>query len=268
MLISVIIPVVQREMFFELMQSINRNTLRPNQIITVDNSQHGVAVPPIIGCKMDTIRNTPILDEEGNFHPGNGTNEAWKQGIATLIPESELVVFLNDDVYLNRLFFEKTYQAMAAYPKCGYLIPSPCADIAIVKGYQTRNEPNKIKKTKERHGWAFTLRRSFLDKCPPIPDGMTIWYGDNWFGDLCHHMGYQRLARWDNPVYHYDGTTSKQELQKYSQPVYSRKRRDEHDVFLRAMRALRKEREQATMEKELAELEQKRKKSKEVENTK
>ena len=258
MFIGVIIPVVQREMFNELMQSISLNTLRPNQIIIIDNSQYGVSQCLIPNCKIDIIRNKPKVDEDGNFIPGSGTNEAWKQGIAALMPNISLVTFLNDDVYLNKLFFEKTYQTFEQVPKCGYLIPSILQDIVQVKTYSARHEREKLHKTKERNGWAFTLRKTYLDACPPIPKEMTIWYGDNWYADLCPTFGYQRLIRWDNPVFHYGGTTSKREIDRASHPVMSRKRKNEHDVFLRNIRKFKSEKEEEELKNELGKLEEKK----------
>ena len=260
MKVGVIIPVVQREMYNQLMASISTNTLRPNHIVTIDNSEHGISQVCIPGIQQTVIRNKPQKDAEGNFMPGNGTNEAWKQGMEVLGQTVDIITFLNDDVILNPLFFEKTYHTMEDCPKCGFLVPSPNGDLELVKRYNRRNEPDKIHKTKERHGWAMTLRRSLLDKFPPIPNGMTIWYGDNWFADLTNMFGYYRLIRRDNPVFHYGGTSSKQEIERASQPVMSRKRRNEHDVFLRAIREYKQNKAEEELQNELKKLDARPKK--------
>ena len=78
MKIGVIIPAVQIDMYYALMDTISNNTVHPDYIVTIDNSNLGVKDITIPNVNHTLIRNAPKEHNKGNFVPGAGTNEAWK----------------------------------------------------------------------------------------------------------------------------------------------------------------------------------------------
>lgn len=197
MRIDVIVPVVNAGLYEKLMDSIAHNSVKPHNMIIINNSQSLIKDPKQFGI------NAKVFNMEQNI----GVNPAWNFGISQT-KKADIVSILNDDLELAPNFFERICYIMDEYPKCG--IVCPCTvnskDEVVPKVYQS------VIVALDREGWAFSIRRKMLDMIPPIPADIKIFYGDNWFWYWTLKLGYVWLKDYDTMVLHHVGVSVKKIL--------------------------------------------------------
>lgn len=202
MKISVIIPAVNEILVNELLFSIRLNTHIPDDILVINNTPTGrlkIIVP-------DLPLTTYI---SGNFL---GTNECWRRGIAILPKNTDIVCILNDDLYLNPLFFKKLVSAVEITDdSCSVLIP---VNKSFPKLKKVSIYSNPLRCVLKRSGYAMCIKKPFLDKAPTIPKDLKTFYGDDWYFQVSKTLGLHWVEMIDNPVFHYVGFTTKQYLRK------------------------------------------------------
>lgn len=244
MKIGIIIPVVQTEMSLKLLDQLNSGTKKPDKIILIDVSKHGLT-PDIIErhyiLDYEYIRFTPDTQLQ-YYKPYLGTNEAWTMGYNMLkqyIPYWGCVGFLNDDIEVNPYFIQSISLAYNTHKNLSLLYPQTISCIEKVQTAQLSY--SKIKKTKLRAGYAWFLPRQIFDKIPLFPQQCKIWYGDNWIMYHLHRLEYNLHINIGNWIYHHGQTTSQQlklDMAKYGINL-SRQRREEHKSYLRAVKLWR-----------------------------
>lgn len=243
--IAVIIPVVQVRHAQTLCTRIVNNTIKPDQLIIVDSSEHGFHLTYDIASLID-IRYHRAAPKRTRpyFVPGMGTNEAWRWGFRELKDNIDIVCVFNDDIIISRYFFEILCKSLERGGR-SYGMAIPQTVELIEKVYEVTPKVRiSFIPTKKRVGYAFSLRRSVLDKIPPIPEELKIFYGDNWIMTHVRRAGYKIMLMRTNFIYHHKGTTVtalKEKMKAHGDSLGKGVRRKEYDMYLRAMRALEKE---------------------------
>jgi len=199
MKIAIIIPVVNPRLADGLILSIQQNTIQPDQIVIIDNVHDGVYNSLVSNNGYCYYKTSSFI----------GTNEAWKLGLGLVSPDIDIIGIYNDDLILNYLFFEKLLWIMNVEcgPKCAVAIPSKQRYLNCLERIPPTS--NRYYVPRVRRGYCMNIRKSFLNIMPGIPEGMRIYYGDNWIWETSKTLGYFWVKMPDNPVYHYQGYTAK-----------------------------------------------------------
>ena len=192
MKIEVILPVVQYDLALNLLKQIDKNTTRPSNVHIIDNTE--------TTHFWDVFENFNL-----HFHHSttNRLNESWEIGISKLLPETEYVTFLNDDIIIGNWFFQRIKETFAAIKDCGIV----CAQLVgepdqVLKGAVRF----RVERKKMFPACAFTIRRDVLDKIPRFPwERISTFYGDNWVWAHTKQMGYCWASDTGNRMYHYVG---------------------------------------------------------------
>ena len=196
--ISVIIPFYnQVQLTYNLLLNIIENTYLPTQIIVIDNgsTEKVKLITRFTGLNINYVRNDT----------NTGVNAAWNLGIKLVDKECKLVSILNNDITISGFFFEKINYTFNLDPLIGIAVPHshPYPDIAR----KTVFSPTAIVDIDKREGWAFTIRKEVIDKIPPIPSDLKIFYGDDYLFHLTKVLGYKRVKMVDNYIFHKLSTT-------------------------------------------------------------
>ena len=103
------------------------------------------------------------------------------------------------------MFFRRVIDTFSVYEKIGiavpHLVPTP---EEVVEGQVTYRQPEHW----VLEAAAFTIRKSVLDKIPPVPwERITTFYGDNWVWAHTRRQGYTIMGDTGNCMYHHVGVT-------------------------------------------------------------
>lgn len=207
MKISCIMLVTQVDLAKELIKDIKNNSTCPSELIIIDNSKIGIS-PEEIGyifsgtcCDLKYERNAPPRP----------LNASWMQSFNMVSKDAELVTVLNDDLIMNTRFFFELNRLMSVIPE-RYVVACPNTvedKNEVFKEICTRKNEYEI--MRKREGWAFTMRKYFMDMVvkEPIPEILKTFCGDDW---IWLHSS-QRKLEWvkmpQNYIYHYVGKTIK-----------------------------------------------------------
>jgi hypothetical protein len=192
MKIEVVIPVVQYGLAMDLLTKIDSNSLVPQRVIVIDNTN------------KSHFWLKPQNFELDFYHSTTGRlNESWEVARSKLSAGTDYVSFLNDDIIIGDWFFQRVIETFEANTNCGIVCPN------------TVDTPEKVSKGKVRYKTqqrkmfepqAFTIRKKILDKIPPAPwKRVTTFYGDNWIWKHVKDMGYSWGKDLGNNIYHYVG---------------------------------------------------------------
>ena len=209
--VAIIIPVVQAKLATDLLNQIKSGRYIPDQVITIDNTSSGF-VCPIHASQQIRPKNAPLP-----------VNPSWNLGLSHLRSDIDVVGILNDDIVITEWFISKAMEVFDTTLNCGIAVPREATEDEV-RNYHTT--PNRVRahKTKKRSGWAFFVRRSALESIPPIPNDLSMFFGDAWIFQLLHIKGWYRYHMVDNPVFHYGGVTFKQGLVSRSRSLRARER--------------------------------------------
>jgi hypothetical protein len=189
--IEVIIPVVNVDLAIELLNDIEKNTLLPKRIIIIDNS------------KQFFRYNSPKFITEFYYSSTGLVNESINLGISKLDRKCDYVSILNDDIRIGNWFFQRIGETFTYHPVCGVACGNTCFDIDKIRKGKVKYVPME-----RREGWAFVIRRSLLDKIPPIPhDVLTTFHGDDWIWCYTHKHGLYWFKDVGNTLYHAVGSS-------------------------------------------------------------
>jgi len=204
MRLDVIIPVVNTDLAERLLIELGQGSSLPSKVIIIDNTPNKDF--SYIGDRFDVQH----LESSTGL-----VNESWNIGIAE--STADVISILNDDIIINDHFIRRVKDGFDKHPKCSVICPKTL----------TKNNPQwrKIMSVREegpsrwtgmgkREGWAFSIRRSFLDKIPSIPhDELTIFCGDDWYWYWSYELGYYWLKDLNNVVYHHVGASMTKTLE-------------------------------------------------------
>jgi len=192
--IAVIIPVVQAKMGNDVLRQLNAPvTRKPDQVIIIDNTSEGFVSPIHASQQIRPSGKSPMP-----------VNASWKLGFSHLRTDIDIVCVINDDIIVNPDFLRRAENLFDTKLNCGIGITAPGNRDKVSSHFTTLN---RCHKGKRRSGWAFFIRRTVLDKIPPIPSQLVQFYGDAWLCEWTGRLGYYLYFMVDNIVYHYCGTT-------------------------------------------------------------
>jgi GT2 family glycosyltransferase len=192
--INVVIPVVQPLLCSELIGSMERNTVLPQRVIIIDNTERGTYCLSSDKFQIDV------------YHSVKGrVNESWNLGVSLVDITCDYVSILNDDVYLNSWFFQRVLETFESQKACGVACPLSVDSIEkLGKG----KGPRRIKKMGVREGFAFTIKKTYLDAIAPIPTHRIVtFHGDDWYWywmNVRGHFWYKDLG---NIIFHHVGSS-------------------------------------------------------------
>jgi GT2 family glycosyltransferase len=203
--VDVVIPVLNEVAHTEsLLSDICENSICPQQIIIIDNGSTD-ATPDVVQSFTDKL---PIvyLQNETNL----GVNASWNLG--TKLATADLVSVLNNDLILNKYFFEGVIKTFKLNPNCGMACPRTTQGSCDGQKNLARNsklrEENCVSHVPWRWGWAFTMKRDLALQVL-IPKTLFNYCGDDYHYHFLKLFGYEILCMDDNFVYHYGGITGK-----------------------------------------------------------
>lgn len=196
MKISVIIPVVNEQLCCGLLNSIAQNTKLPHEILIVDNTSDGFFFPTNI-LHVDYYRSASPL----------GVNASWQLGFDNLIG-CDAISVLNDDILLNKHFFERTERVLALDPKVAVSVPYTVDKVEELTDHPI--DQHNVVGVGKREGWAFTIKTDILNQLPRFPhEKIRTFFGDDWIFLWSHQKSYGKwtwLKDLNNVVWHKGGT--------------------------------------------------------------
>lgn len=199
MKIGVIIPIVHDKFINGLLKCIAGNSILPDKIIIIDNSQNHVR---LVKHDLSIECYTPPTPF--------GVNASWNWGIAKLMSYVDLISVLNDDLLLEDLFFGKIIKCAEnpLYDNAGVFCPETVIHPTLcMKALPL--ESVVISQMRKREGWAWTIRSNMARIIPPIPDELKTWCGDDWYWHQCQSRGHYWIKMLNNRCFHYVGQSNK-----------------------------------------------------------
>jgi hypothetical protein len=203
MKISVIIPVVNEQLATGLLNSIVRNTKKPYKLFIVDNTENGFCFP------------TKILDI--HYHRGLiplSVNASWQLGFDCL-RHNDAISVLNDDLLLNKHFFERTERILENKSSVCGSMPFTVDNVADLNDYPL--DKSELVNCKKREGWAFTIKTDILEQLPVFPHNkIKTFCFDDWLFLFTNFKSYGKWV-WHKDLYNmvwHKGGTSVRKLNK------------------------------------------------------
>ena len=192
---NVIIPVVHSDLCDDLLRSITHNTIHPKRVIIIDNT--------------DRLDYEPISDHfpiDVHYSEKGHVNESWNLGISKVDIRCDYVSILNDDIFLNKYFFQRIFETFKKRKDCGVACPRTVTEIDDLGGKGVGRQD--IKHMKKREGWAYTIKKEVLDHIAPIPSHrITIFHGDDWFWFWTKTRGHYWFKDHGNLIWHKVGAS-------------------------------------------------------------
>jgi len=97
MKIGLIVPIIHDHFINGLLDCVENNSVTPQKIIIIDNSPHGIILKN--KSKLNLLQYKPPF----SF----GVNASWNYGIAEMVKDVDLISIFNDDLLVEKWFFEK-----------------------------------------------------------------------------------------------------------------------------------------------------------------
>lgn len=189
---QVIIPVINIDLVDNLLNSISINTITPARIIIINNSNNNIK--NLYGLPVD-IYSSPIP---------LSVNPSWNLGISHLT-NCDFVSILNDDIELPKLFFANLANVFEKFPYCGAICPDTVNN--NLESFEAAVPMNATVKMQQKEGWAFTIRKSLLDRIPPIHSDLQLFFGDDWFWWHTYKGGFYWYKDYNSIVHHLVGAS-------------------------------------------------------------
>lgn len=195
---EVIMPVYNEiQLTDDIFQNIYDNSMKPKTIFLIDNSDQDNYLPLV--DKYQNKLNIKYLKQKENI----GVNASWNLGFSLVT--SPYISVLNNDLILNKYFFEMIFDSFQSDDKIGILVPNTIDS----KKLKITKENPIINDLAKREGWAYTIRRSCLYQLVPIPKEFRTFFGDDYLFQGCLKRGYRVCKIMNNPIYHYGSVTVK-----------------------------------------------------------
>lgn len=196
MQIGVIVPIIHDKFINGLLDCIAQNSLLPDKIIIIDNSENGVKLK----TRLNIERYTPPSP--------HGVNASWNYGIHELFAQVDLISILNDDLLIENLFFEKILRVALLYKKFGVFCPETVSDAILIRDAMPLDSVIGSGMNR-REGWAWTIRSEVAKQIPPIPDELKTWCGDDWYWHHCAKLNRPWMKMINNKCFHFVGQSNR-----------------------------------------------------------
>ena len=191
---EVIIPVINIDLMKKLLKSIATNTLLPDKIIIINNSNSSIGdLLPYVDHKITIYT---------YYSETTLVNESINLGITKLSKDCDYVSVLNDDIILSDCFFQRNLELLQ-FDACGIACPYTVKTMDKLKKGRVR-----IRTMSKREGWAVSMRKSMLDKIPLFPaDRMATFHWDDWIWYHNRDDGLSWYQDRGNVIYHAIGSS-------------------------------------------------------------
>jgi len=197
-MITVVVPVHnQIKITDDFFMTISENTVLPEQIVLIDNGSSDNYLELV--NKFKNLNITYIRKETNE-----GVNAAWNLGIA--LAKTPYISILNNDLLLNKYFFQMVTQSMVNDKKLGIVVPYTILQDKEYR-HKTKNELPILGNLSKREGWAFTIRKNITDNIKPIPSKLKIYYGDDYLFYYTKALNYRTMKITNNFIFHYKNKT-------------------------------------------------------------
>lgn len=195
--IAVVIPFVLPYYLPYLLNDIDHNSVRPNSVSVIYNGKF--PVEKMLSARLDILEAMQMYHGLVHF-PMNpmSVNESWNYGMRSYIETGyDLISVLNDDIRLEKFFFEKIINLFAQDnlegKRVGVISPqtvmrSQGAKNAFIPVVRPGSE--KFDDLPFREGWAYTIRRECAMDVLPIPGELRTFCGDDWIWEKCKRTGW------------------------------------------------------------------------------
>jgi GT2 family glycosyltransferase len=164
---SVIICTYMRpEPLLKLLQSVEVQTIYPDEVIIVDGSTDDATEAVLQQHIFDNLKYFKVLDHE------RGLTKQRNYGVVRVGEEIEVVCFLDDDTVIEVDYFEQIINTYQLYPEAlgvgGYIINETESEF-VGYDYQPTNKEYYFDGWKQKDGSRFVMRKKLgLDSdCPP-----------------------------------------------------------------------------------------------------
>jgi len=228
-MITVVVPVLNNiDITDEFFMTIRNNTIIPSEIFLIDNGSTDDYSRLVKKYKRLNIKHIKKTENAG-------VNAAWNEGIKN--SNNPYVSILNNDLLLNKYFFEKIIESMEANLNLGIVIPTI---VKFKKGIgKSSNNPVKLIALRRREGCAFTIRKEITKKVKPIPEHLFKTYcGDDYLFYYVKAAGFDIKKMANNYVFHYGGKTvlrvwpSKKTTRVQEKKIWSRIKGIKDEMFV------------------------------------
>jgi GT2 family glycosyltransferase len=154
------------EALIQLLQSVDSQTLYPNEILIIDGSTNEETGVVLKGNRFENLSYFMVPAQQ------RGLTKQRNYGIERVEKEIEIVCFLDDDTVLEKDYFEQLLKTYQIYPEAlgvgGYIINESRCEF-VGKDYSPKIEEYYYDGWKRKDGSRFVLRKKLgLDSdCPP-----------------------------------------------------------------------------------------------------
>ncbi|KXH76347.1 MAG: hypothetical protein AM326_07240 [Candidatus Thorarchaeota archaeon SMTZ-45] len=192
---NVIIPVVHSNLCDDVIRSLEANSIKPKRLVIIDNTKDRNYQPESEHFPIDTY-----YSEKGYV------NESWNLGLSKVDIVADYISILNDDIYLNRFFFQRIIETFQTYADCGCACPHTVEDKSEMSGRGVGKR--RITRMIKREGWCMTFKKEVLDHIAPIPSHkVQIFHGDDWYWFWSKTRGQFWYKDMGNLVWHKGGAS-------------------------------------------------------------
>jgi GT2 family glycosyltransferase len=162
----IICTYMRPEPLLKLLQSVELQTIYPDEVIIVDGSTDDATKAVLQQIIFDNLKYFKVLDHE------RGLTKQRNYGVARVGEEIEVVCFLDDDTVIEVDYFEQIINTYQLYPEAlgvgGYIINETESEF-VGYDYQPTNKEYYFDGWKQKDGSRFVMRKKLgLDSdCPP-----------------------------------------------------------------------------------------------------
>jgi glycosyltransferase involved in cell wall biosynthesis len=195
-MISVVIPVVDNyDLTDQLLNDIVNNTFYPAEIILIDNNSNDNIYDLV--KKYNKLNIVYIRN-----HKNIGVNASWNLGRE--LANYEYIVILNNDIRINKQFFEKIITVMRedySIALCSATITNDLNELYI------NINPVSIDYQFSILGNAYILTKTASKQIGPIPRELFTFFGDNYIISRIDQLGLKTAIMKNNNIFHHDHKT-------------------------------------------------------------
>jgi GT2 family glycosyltransferase len=162
----IICTYMRPEPLLKLLQSVEVQTIYPDEVIIVDGSTDDATEAVLQQHIFDNLKYFKVLDHE------RGLTKQRNYGVVRVGEEIEVVCFLDDDTVIEVDYFEQIINTYQLYPEAlgvgGYIINETESEF-VGYDYQPTNKEYYFDGWKQKEGSRFVMRKKLgLDSdCPP-----------------------------------------------------------------------------------------------------
>lgn len=162
----IICTYMRPEPLLKLLQSVEVQTIYPDEVIIVDGSTDDATEAVLQQHIFDNLKYFKVLDHE------RGLTKQRNYGVVRVGEEIEVVCFLDDDTVIEVDYFEQIINTYQLYPEAlgvgGYIINETESEF-VGYDYQPTNKEYYFDGWKQKDGSRFVMRKKLgLDSdCPP-----------------------------------------------------------------------------------------------------